>query len=119
MQTCVFLRVPPPFGTGFRDPVPKVIRQWTFWWILGFGDQIHCQREFGNGCVPLAEDSSFGPWIRRWIYPFGGGFDGGFSCGGGFKNPLPKVGGEGPLGPAIMMSHSRTWNAALGGYSQQ
>ena len=54
--------------------------------------QIRCQREFGGGSLLLAVDSSFWRWIWRRIYPFGGGF------GGGSQNPLPKVGGEEPLG---------------------
>ena len=88
--------------------------------------KIRCQKYFGGGFElwntslwrwiarsaaksaakgNLAVDPSF--W--RWIAPFGGGFGGGFlpltvdlavdfPFGGGSKNPLPKVGGEGPLG---------------------
>ena len=61
--------------------------------------QIRCQMNFGGGSSFLAVDLSIWRWIWRWIFLLAVDLAVDIPFSGGSKNPLPKFGGEGPLGP--------------------
>ena len=60
--------------------------------------QIRCQMNFGGGSSFLAVDLSIWRWIWRWIFLLAVDLAVDTPFSGGSKNPLPKFGGEDPLG---------------------
>ena len=55
---------------------------------------------FGGGSSFLAVDLSIWRWIWRWIFLLAVDLAVDMPFSGGSKNPLPKFGGEDPLGHA-------------------
>ena len=60
--------------------------------------QIRCRMNFGGGSSFLALDLSIWRWIWQWIFLLAVDLAVDVPFSGGSKNPLPKFGGEGPLG---------------------